>query len=90
MEKLKVGVILGGMSSEKEVSLNSGRNVYDNLDREAYEAVPIFMDADGRLWVACGERLARLPEVDAGVAEDVRRVVEDERRVLLAWLAALA
>lgn len=51
MEKLKVGVILGGMSSEKEVSLNSGRNVYDNLDREAYEAVPIFMDADGGLWV---------------------------------------
>ncbi len=48
MEKLKVGVILGGMSSEKEVSLNSGRNVHDHLDREAYEAVPIFKDADGR------------------------------------------
>jgi D-alanine-D-alanine ligase len=51
MEKLRVGIIFGGMSSEKEVSLNSGRNVYDNMDREAYEPVPVFMDSGGRLWV---------------------------------------
>ena len=51
MNKLRIGVILGGMSSEREVSLNSGRNVHDNLDREAYAPVPIFMDAEGRLWV---------------------------------------
>jgi D-alanine-D-alanine ligase len=37
MKKLRVGIILGGMSSEREVSLNSGRNVYDNLDAEFYE-----------------------------------------------------
>ena len=51
MKKLRVGVILGGISSEREVSLNSGRNVHDNLDREAYAPVPIFMDGEGRLWV---------------------------------------
>lgn len=51
MEKLKIGVIMGGMSSEKEVSLNSGRNVYENLDRDAYEGIPIFMNQDGQLWV---------------------------------------
>lgn len=51
MNKMRVGIILGGMSSEKEVSLNSGRNVYDNLDRERYEPVPIFMDGEGRLWL---------------------------------------
>jgi D-alanine-D-alanine ligase len=39
------------MSSEREVSLNSGRNVYDNLDRDAYEPYPVFMDAEGGLWV---------------------------------------
>jgi len=49
--KLRVGIILGGMSSEREVSLNSGRNVYDNLDPELYEGVPIFMDATGALWI---------------------------------------
>jgi D-alanine-D-alanine ligase len=51
MKKLRVGVILGGMSSEKEVSLNSGRNVFDNLDREAYDPRAIFMDGEGRFWV---------------------------------------
>ncbi|MHB8830051.1 MAG: D-alanine--D-alanine ligase family protein [Syntrophales bacterium] len=39
------------MSSEREVSLNSGRNVYDNLDRDTYEPIPIFMDPAGSLWV---------------------------------------
>jgi len=43
MKLLRVGIIFGGMSSEKEVSLNSGRNVYDNLDGEKYEGIPIFM-----------------------------------------------
>lgn len=42
---------MGGMSSEREVSLNSGRNVFDNLDREAYEPKAIFMDGQGSLWV---------------------------------------
>ncbi len=50
MEKLRVGVILGGLSSEREVSLNSGRNVFDNLDREVYDPKAIFMDGRGRLW----------------------------------------
>ena len=51
MDKLRVGILFGGMSSEREVSLNSGRNVYDNMDREHYEPVPIFMDPGGCLWV---------------------------------------
>ncbi len=51
MDKLRVGIIFGGMSSEKEVSLNSGRNVYDNMDREQCEPVPVFMEPSGCLWV---------------------------------------
>ena len=50
MRKIRVGVIFGGISSEKEVSLNSGRNVHDNLDKEKFDGVPIFMDAHARLW----------------------------------------
>ena len=51
MDKVRVGIIFGGMSSEREVSLNSGRNVYDNMDRERFEPVPVFMEPGGRLWV---------------------------------------
>jgi D-alanine-D-alanine ligase len=46
MKKLRVGIILGGISSEREVTLKSGRNVYDNLDREFYEVIPIFMNGE--------------------------------------------
>ena len=51
MNKLKVGILLGGMSSEKEVSLNSGRNVYDNLDGEFFDGVPLFITAEGQFWI---------------------------------------
>ncbi|MBI5167032.1 MAG: D-alanine--D-alanine ligase [candidate division NC10 bacterium] len=49
-ERLRVGVLFGGISSEREVSLESGRHVYHNLDPEKYEGIPIFMDMEGQLW----------------------------------------
>ena len=49
-EKLRVGVIMGGISSEKEVSLESGRNIFSKMDRRKYDPVAVFMDSTGRLW----------------------------------------
>jgi D-alanine-D-alanine ligase len=74
MDKLRVGVILGGMSSEREVSLNSGRNVYDNLDREAYDPIPIFMDGQGRFW-AISWRL-----ISQNTTTDITERLEKEAR----------
>lgn len=48
--KLRVGIIMGGLSSEKEVSLESGRNIFSKIDRGKYEPVPIFMDSRAALW----------------------------------------
>jgi len=48
--KLKVGVIMGGVSSEKEVSLESGRNIFSKFDRSKYEPIPIFMDSEAAFW----------------------------------------
>ncbi len=41
VKKLKVGVLMGGPSSEHEVSLLTGQNVIDNLNRAKYEPVAI-------------------------------------------------
>jgi D-alanine-D-alanine ligase len=49
-ERLRVGVVMGGRSSEREISLESGRNVFHNLDPSRFEGVPIYMDGAGRLW----------------------------------------
>ena len=38
---IKIGVLMGGPSAEHEVSLLTGQNVIDNLDRSKYEPVTI-------------------------------------------------
>ncbi len=39
MGKLRVALLSGGISSEREVSLNSGKQVYEALDKEKYDIV---------------------------------------------------
>jgi D-alanine-D-alanine ligase len=39
MKKLTVALLSGGISSEREVSLNSGKQVYEALDKEKYDVV---------------------------------------------------
>src|SRR6266699_4983170 len=46
--KIRIGVIYGGRSGEHEVSLASAAAVFQNLDPERYEAVPIRIEKDGR------------------------------------------
>lgn len=49
MEKIRVGVIFGGTSREREVSFAGGRTVYDNLNKSLFEAIPVFVDSFGNL-----------------------------------------
>lgn len=51
MKKIKVGVLMGGKSVEKEVSFNSGRTVCDHLDTTRYEIIPIFQTDKGALYL---------------------------------------
>jgi D-alanine-D-alanine ligase len=66
VKKLRVGVIYGGRSGEHEVSLASAAAVFQNLDPERYEAVPIRINKDGR-WVlpSTAPRLTSAAEVIA-------------------------
>ena len=48
--KLRVGVILGGVSSEREVSLESGRNIFSKMDRKKFDPAPVFMDSRCAFW----------------------------------------
>lgn len=45
--KFKIGILFGGSSREREVSFAGGRTVYDNLDKNIFEAVPVFTDSFG-------------------------------------------
>jgi D-alanine-D-alanine ligase len=46
---MRVGVIMGGISSEREVSLNTGNEMCRNLDNNKYEVCPIIIDSKGEL-----------------------------------------
>lgn len=48
--KTTVGIIMGGLSSEREVSLESGRNIFNKISRNKYEPIAIFMDGKARFW----------------------------------------
>jgi UDP-N-acetylmuramate--alanine ligase len=47
MAKLKIGIIFGGRSKEREISFAGGRTVYDNLNKSIFEAIPMFVDSFG-------------------------------------------
>ncbi len=44
LKQKKIAVLYGGRSSEREISLRSGENVYQALKRKGYNAVKIDLD----------------------------------------------
>ena len=42
---MRIGILFGGPSREREISFAGGRTVYDNLDKNLFEPVPIFIDS---------------------------------------------
>ena len=41
---MKVGVIMGGISSEREISLKSGNSIVEKIDKTKYEVIPVVID----------------------------------------------
>jgi D-alanine-D-alanine ligase len=93
--RVRVAVLMGGRSTEREVSLVTGRMVLDALDPEKYEALPVDAAALGRLpggappALSDGPLLAGVtaPEGLAGGAEAIMAPEEDARRPDVAFIA---
>ena len=43
---MKIGILFGGPSREREIAFAGGRTVYDNLNKSIFEAIPIFIDSN--------------------------------------------
>ena len=54
-KKKRVAILMGGPSSEHEVSLKSGREVLINLDRGKYEPIPVIISREGSWDIAIEE-----------------------------------
>ena len=86
--RLRVGVIMGGMSSEREISLESGRNIYNNLDPSKYEGVPIFQDSKGRLWEMTLPLLVQntTADIEARVEKEATRIPYENLKELVEFV----
>lgn len=56
-EKLRIGVLLGGPSREREISLESGRNVIYKLSPHTYTVTPLFVDQQNSLYTISNAQL---------------------------------
>lgn len=50
MSKLRIGVIRGGVSTEREVSLKTGKEIVENLNKEKYEVFDIVIDSESEVF----------------------------------------
>lgn len=80
MHKLRVGVLMGGMSIEKEVSFNSGRTVCDHLDTARYSIIPLFQRADGALFILPWHFLHRgkISDFEHRLAKEAEQLLWDD------------
>lgn len=49
--KIKIGVLFGGKSVEHEVSIISGIQALNNIDKEKYDAIPIYITKNNEMYV---------------------------------------
>jgi D-alanine-D-alanine ligase len=69
----KVGIILGGKTVEHEVSIITGLQIYDNIDRTKYQPFVIYIDKKGRWNI--GESLGDIKTYQKKSFEGVTEVI---------------
>ena len=50
--KTKIAVVFGSRSVEHEVSIVTAMQIFENINREKYDVIPIYIDKQGRWLVA--------------------------------------
>lgn len=77
--KKRIAVLMGGCSHEREISLESGRNITYKLDTEKYEAVPLFVNESMELFKIAPALLVRnsTHEIASLVSQDMRVMWSD-------------
>ena len=76
MNKIKLGVIFGGQSTEHDVSIVSGSSVIKNLNKEKYEIYPIYISKDG-VWYHYTKDIDKVEEFYK--LENCKNFIPDEK-----------
>lgn len=83
--RLRIGVLMGGRSIEREVSFNSGRTVCDHLDKNKYTIIPVFQTRTGKLYVLPARFLHRgkISDFEHRLESEAQAVVWDDLKNLV-------
>lgn len=65
INKIKLAVIFGGMSTEHDVSIVSGTSIIKNLNEEKYEIFPIYIDENGN-WYEYTKNIKEIGTIKVG------------------------
>lgn len=76
---MKLAVILGGMSTEHDVSIVSGISVIKNLNKEKYEVFPIYIDEEGN-WYKYNEDIQNIGKIKVG--DKIKKIEEIQNPII--------
>lgn len=74
--KIKVGVFFGGKSVEHEVSIITAIQAIENMDKEKYDIIPIYISKDNKMY--CGELVGNIKEY-----KNVENLIKNSTQVTL-------
>lgn len=83
MAKMNIGVMFGGRSVEHEVSIITGLQVIENIDKSKYEAIPIYVSKEGDWYT--GKELLEIKNYN-----NIKELLSNARKVLLPPIPGLA
>lgn len=69
----KIGVFFGGRSAEHEVSVITGMQIIENIDKTKYEVVPIYVNKEGK-WLT-GDSLLDFKNYKDGKFKDTKEII---------------
>ena len=84
--KIKLGVFFGGKSVEHEVSIITALQAIENMNKEKYEIIPIYIAKDNKMY--CGDLVADIKQytnIDnlKKISTQVTLSLKDNKTVLL-------
>ena len=75
--KIKVGVFFGGKSVEHEVSIITAIQAIENINKEKYDVVPIYISKDNKMY--CGDNVGDIKQY-----KDINKLISQSTQVTLA------
>lgn len=75
-DRVKIALVFGGRSAEHEVSVRSGRSVFEALDRDKYHVIPVLITMEGG-WYVRPEELSSF-DSEADLDEKDRIIVSPD------------